>query len=126
MTAGNGASGTEVTQLAIDRARRKSRLLALFILGAPVALPLDGDGNGGGKITVDSGPHSSVTFTLTVSPKAGGADVTASVKAKVTNFFVKLMMADGSPAPAGKKVALELNLSAGPDGTEPVGGPQAA
>ena len=96
------------------------------LLGAPVALPLDGDGNGGGKITVDSGPHSSVTFTLTVSPKAGGADVTASVKAKVTNFFVKLMMADGSPAPAGKKVALELNLSAGPDGTEPVGGPQAA
>ena len=38
MTAGNGASGTELTQLAMDRARRKSRLVALFILGAPATL----------------------------------------------------------------------------------------
>ena len=35
---GNGASGTETTQLAMDRARRKSRFLALVILGAPLAL----------------------------------------------------------------------------------------
>ena len=35
---GNGASGTETTQLALDRARRKSRLLALVILGAPLGL----------------------------------------------------------------------------------------
>jgi len=34
----NGASGTELTQEAVERARRKTRFIALFILGAPVAL----------------------------------------------------------------------------------------
>ena len=96
------------------------------LLGAPSALPLDGDGNGGGKITVDPGPHSSVVFTLAATPKAGGADVTATASAKVTNFLAKLMMADGSPAPAGKKITLELNVSAGPDAPAPEDGPKAA
>jgi hypothetical protein len=34
----NGASGTELTQEAVARARRKSRFIALVILGAPVTL----------------------------------------------------------------------------------------
>jgi hypothetical protein len=34
----NGASGTELTQEAVERARRKTRFIALFILGAPLAL----------------------------------------------------------------------------------------
>lgn len=38
MTAGNGASGTELTPLAMRRARRKSRWLVLIILGGPLAL----------------------------------------------------------------------------------------
>ena len=35
---GNGASGTELPELAIARARRKSRFIALLILGGPLAL----------------------------------------------------------------------------------------
>jgi hypothetical protein len=35
---GNGASGTELPPEAIERARRKSRLIALVILGGPVAI----------------------------------------------------------------------------------------
>ena len=38
MTVGNGASGTELTPVALARARRKSRFIALAILGGPVAL----------------------------------------------------------------------------------------
>jgi hypothetical protein len=38
LSLGNGASGTELTPLAVQRARRKSRLIALVILGAPLAL----------------------------------------------------------------------------------------
>ena len=36
--ASNGASGTELTQAAVDRARRKSRWMVLLILGGPMAL----------------------------------------------------------------------------------------
>ena len=35
---GNGASGTELPELAIARARRKSRFIALLILGGPVTI----------------------------------------------------------------------------------------
>ena len=35
---GNGASGTELTPAAIQRAQRKSRFIVLLILGGPVAL----------------------------------------------------------------------------------------
>jgi len=38
LTIGNGASGTELTPIALARARRKSRFIALLILGAPLAL----------------------------------------------------------------------------------------
>ena len=38
MAAGNGASGTELPQAAIARAQRKSRFIALLILGGPVAI----------------------------------------------------------------------------------------
>jgi hypothetical protein len=38
MSGGNGASDTEVTLVAQRRARRKSRFIALIILGAPTAL----------------------------------------------------------------------------------------
>ena len=38
MTIGNGASGTELTPVALARARRKSRFIAVLILGAPLAL----------------------------------------------------------------------------------------
>ena len=38
MTSTNGASGTELTPVALARARRKSRFIALLILGAPLAL----------------------------------------------------------------------------------------
>jgi hypothetical protein len=38
LSQGNGASGTELTQEAVERARRKTRFIALIILGAPVAL----------------------------------------------------------------------------------------
>lgn len=34
----NGASGTELTEVALQRARRKSRLLVAIILGGPLAL----------------------------------------------------------------------------------------
>jgi len=37
-TATNGASGTELTPAAMERARRKSRFIALVILGGPVLL----------------------------------------------------------------------------------------
>ena len=38
IAAGNGASGTELTVEAQHRARRKSRFIALVILGGPTAL----------------------------------------------------------------------------------------
>ena len=38
LPSGNGASGTELTPIAVARARRKSRFVALVILGGPVAL----------------------------------------------------------------------------------------
>ena len=38
MTAGNGASGAELTPVAMARARRKSQFIALLILGGPVAI----------------------------------------------------------------------------------------
>ena len=38
MGRGNGASGTELPEVAIARARRKSRFIALVILGGPVAI----------------------------------------------------------------------------------------
>ena len=38
MTAGNGAIGTELTPMALARARRKSRFVALLILGGPLAI----------------------------------------------------------------------------------------
>jgi hypothetical protein len=38
LSAGDGASGTELTPAALERARRKSRFLALLILGGPLAL----------------------------------------------------------------------------------------
>ena len=38
MSFGNGASGTELTPVALARARRKSRFIALLILGGPVTL----------------------------------------------------------------------------------------
>ena len=38
MTGTNGASGPELTPVAVARARRKSRFIALLILGGPVAI----------------------------------------------------------------------------------------
>ena len=81
-------------------------------------MPLDAAGNGGGTISVDPGPHSSVVFTLAVSPRSGAADLTAQVNVEVKNFIAELQRSDGSMVDADQKVRVELGVSADGDPDE--------
>ncbi len=83
------------------------------LLDAPAALPLDATGTGGGAIIVDPGPHSSATFTVTITPTDGSPAQTAQATLQVTNFIAELLMPDGTQAPANAQCRLELCVLAG-------------
>ena len=86
------------------------------LVGRELELPLDDAGNGEGTIMLDPGPGAPAKLSLRVQPVAG-EETTAEASAKVANFDVKLLLDDGTPAPAHMHCKLTLGLLAGEPGT---------